>query len=532
MPIRPSVLIGKQIAELLDPSKAGDGYFYLKGDANTDGSWRVMVVNNKIMSFQFRESGSWSIKLAINADDSKNYIQKTEDINTYINMDELRTALAISDEGAMDGRSPVIDVIDGYVAWQYPGDNTWHNIIAMSQLVGSPGIQGTQGEKGDKGDQGLQGPAGLTGEQGIQGEPGVKGEKGDTGPAGPAGQKGDVGPQGIQGIQGVQGEKGITGDQGPKGDTGASGITGPKGDQGPIGLQGAKGDKGDAGPVGLTGAKGDTGSVGAQGVKGDKGDAGAVGATGAQGPQGLTGAVGPQGVAGPSGPKGDTGNIGPQGLKGDVGPTGPAGINGSKGDTGLTGPAGAQGPQGIQGLTGATGSQGPAGPAGLKGDTGPTGPQGIKGDTGATGPAGPTGQTGSKGADGISYTPQTPIPRTISAGTTATPAPYQHTDITKPYKVIANARSTQTVTVAGLVSDKVELRIGPTAASVAINGTGGFSVGVWESGITGIALMIGAAVLDGGQISGDVPAGWYFSVNRITGTNATIVSCFTQSLTP
>lgn len=53
-------------------------------------------------------------------------------------MDELRTALAISDEGAMDGRSPVIDVIDGYVAWQYPGDNTWHNIIAMSQLVGSP----------------------------------------------------------------------------------------------------------------------------------------------------------------------------------------------------------------------------------------------------------------------------------------------------------------------------------------------------------------------------------------------------------
>lgn len=56
MPIRPSVLIGKQIAELLDPSKAGDGYFYLKGDANTDGSWRVMVVNNKIMSFQFRES--------------------------------------------------------------------------------------------------------------------------------------------------------------------------------------------------------------------------------------------------------------------------------------------------------------------------------------------------------------------------------------------------------------------------------------------------------------------------------------------
>lgn len=102
--------------------------------------------------------------------------------------------------------------------------------------------------------------------------------------------------------------------------------------------------------------------------------------------------------------------------------------------------------------------------------------------------------------------------------------------ITKPYKVVVNARSTQTVTVAGLVSDKVELRIGPTTASVALNGTGGFSIGVWESGITGIALMIGASVLDGGQLSGDVPAGWYFAVNRLTGTNATIVSCFTQSL--
>jgi predicted cupin superfamily sugar epimerase len=55
---------------------------------------------------------------------------------------------------------------------------------------------------------------------------------------------------------------------------------------------------------------------------------------------------------------------------------------------------------------------------------------------------------------------------------------------------------------------------------------------VWESGITGIALMVGAAVQDGGQLSGDVPAGWYFSVNRLSGTSAAIVSCFTQSLTP
>jgi len=155
---------------------------------------------------------------------------------------------------------------------------------------------------------------------------------------------------------------------------------------------------------------------------------------------------------------------------------------------------------------------------GDSGSTGATGPQGLKGDT---------GPAGSAGANGISYTPQAPVARTVTPATA-----YQHTDVTKPYKVIVNARSTQTVTVAGLVSDKVELRIGATAASVAAGATGGLSIGLWESGITGIALMVGAAVLDGGQISADVPAGWYFSVNRLTGTNATIVSCFTQSLTP
>lgn len=136
------------------------------------------------------------------------------------------------------------------------------------------------------------------------------------------------------------------------------------------------------------------------------------------------------------------------------------------------------------------------------------------------------GLDGSAGANGASYAPQTPVARTVTAA-----APYQHTDTTKPYKVIVNARATQTVTVAGTVADRLELRIGPTAASVAQSGSGGFSLGVWESGITGIALMVGAAVQDGGQLSGDVPAGWYFQVNRLSGSAATVVSCFTQSMT-
>lgn len=248
---------------------------------------------------------------------------------------------------------------------------------------------------------------------------------------------------------------------------------------------------------------------------------------------------------------------------GYVGADGAAGKDGAPGKDGNPGAAGAPGRDGVDGQPGAVG----VGVSGAvvtyqlsaSGTTAPTGtwlaspPTPVKGQylwsrtvtsytngasttaysvaynalDGAAGSPGSAGTPGSNGMNGISYTPQTPVARTVSLATA-----YQHTDATKPYKVVVNARATQTVTVAGTVADRVELRVGPTAASVAAGGTGGFSVGVWESGITGIALMVGAAVQDGGQISADVPAGWYFSVNRLSGTSATIVSCFTQALAP
>lgn len=250
---------------------------------------------------------------------------------------------------------------------------------------------------------------------------------------------------------------------------------------------------------------GPQGPQGTQGPKGDKGD------TGSTGPQGLKGDTG---LTGPSGAKGDTGNAGPQGIPGT---NGSDGATGPKGDTGATGAAGAQG---AKGDTGATGPQGP------KGDTGATGATGPAGATGSQGPAGSTGATGSAGPAGVSFTPQSPVSRTITIG-----SPFQHTDTTKPFKVMANVRATQTLTVAGLSADKLELRIGPSSASVAAAGSGGFSMAVWESGITGIALMIGAGIQDGGQMFADVPAGWYFQINRLSGTAATVVSCFSQSLT-
>lgn len=263
------------------------------------------------------------------------------------------------------------------------------------------------------------------------------------------------------------------------------------------------------------------------------------------------------------------GYIGVDGLPGKDGQNGRDGQDGSPGVPGAPGQPGSPGAPGKDGLPGKDGAPGQPGSAGVgvasaevsyqlssSGASAPTGtwvsapPTPIKGQylwsrtittytngnittvysvayNALDGAPGSPGVGGKDGKDGISFTPQTMVSRSINVATA-----YQHTDTTKPYRVMVNARSTQTVTVAGLVSDKVELRVGPTAASVLANGSGGFSVGVWESGITGIALMVGAAVLDGGQISADVPAGWYFSVNRLAGTSATIVSCFTQAMAP
>lgn len=123
------------------------------------------------------------------------------------------------------------------------------------------------------------------------------------------------------------------------------------------------------------------------------------------------------------------------------------------------------------------------------------------------------------------FSPQSPVSRTVVIGTA-----YQHTDTTRAYRVIINVRATQKLTEAGTAADQLELRVGSSAASVAASGSDGFSIAVWESGITGIDAMIGAEIQDGSTMYADIPAGWYFQINRLSGTNASIVSCFTQTM--
>lgn len=232
-----------------------------------------------------------------------------------------------------------------------------------------------------------------------------------------------------------------------------------------------------------------------------------------------------KGSPGKDGIPGEDGAPGTAGVNGKDGAPGVAGAPGKDGLNGKDGAAGSAGIDGLPGRDGVNGKDGAPGTAGKDGAPGAPGAAGVNGKDGATGVQGKDGVNGSPGTPGTSFAPQTPVARALTIGN-----PLQHTDTTKAFKVVVNVRATQTLTVAGLSADKLELRVGPNAAAVAAGGSGGFSLAVWESGITGIALMIGAGIQDGGQLFADVPAGWYFQVNRLSGTASTIVNCFTQSM--
>ncbi len=48
------------------------------------------------------------------------------------------------------GRNVNLQIADGYIQWQYAGDETWNNLIQLSTLVGPAGADGTNGADGEE----------------------------------------------------------------------------------------------------------------------------------------------------------------------------------------------------------------------------------------------------------------------------------------------------------------------------------------------------------------------------------------------
>ena len=98
-----------------------------------------------------------------------------------------------------DAREIELQKSSNALQWRYVGDETWNDLIALTEITGARGERGEPGPKGDpgatgaQGEQGIQGPAGPAG---PQGEPGIQGEKGEAGPQGEPGPAGEPGKDG------------------------------------------------------------------------------------------------------------------------------------------------------------------------------------------------------------------------------------------------------------------------------------------------------------------------------------------------
>lgn len=136
------------------------------------------------------------------------------------------------------------------------------------------------------------------------------------------------------------------------------------------------------------------------------------------------------------------------------------------------------------------------------------------------------GDDGAPGANGANGTP-------FNLGTPASISPVLGTALqlsaSKPARATVMVRADYALTVAGNLSDTIELRIGATAAA-AQGGAGGVQVAECVFGLTGIALSVGMGIQQQNQMTADVPAGWYVCVRRTSGSRAAIVSAIKQDL--
>jgi len=435
-----------------------------------------------------------------------------------------RNLMPLADISGADGRSVNLRVNDGWIQWQHDGDSAWQNLMSMDDMRGADGKDGADGTDGTDGPPNQLSVGSVT-----SSIPGTAPQVTITGES-PSQVINFSLPQPRDGVNGSNASLQVgTVTSLPAGSTPTVQITGTAPTQTinfgiPLPINGTNG----------TNAQNNTIKIGTVSAL-PAGATPTASITGASPNQVLNLGI-PLPLNGTNGAN-NTLNIGSV----SSGPAA-ASITGSSPNQtlNLVLPPGSPGTNGTNGTNGVgITSQTITYQQSASGTTAPTGtwttaiPAITKGTylwtrialTLTDGSSSTSYAVAYQGSDGANYSPQGPVSRTLAVA-----SPMQHSDTTKPFKVTVNVRATQTLTIAGLSGDRLELRVGPTATAVAPGGAGGSSMAVWESGITGIALMVGAGIQDGGQMFADLQAGWYFQVNRLSGTSATIVNCFTQSM--
>ena len=250
------------------------------------------------------------------------------------------------------------------IQWKYSDETDWHDLVALTELMGAAGENGKDGTDGKDGSNGADGKNGINGTNGKDGINGVDGKDGANGKDGINGKNIEV-QRATEYIQwryeggewqNLVAIADITGPTGQNGKDGANGKT-PEfrvnestlqwryvGDEiwlnlydlsvlkGLDGRDGADGKDGINGKDGIDGKDGAAGKDGTNGINGQDGRDGADGNTPFIGENGNwwigTTDTGVK-AAGVDGEKGDKGDKGDPGEKGDKGDKGDAGQDGS-----------------------------------------------------------------------------------------------------------------------------------------------------------------------------------------------------------
>lgn len=120
---------------------------------------------------------------------------------------------------------------------------------------------------------------------------------------------------------------------------------------------------------------------------------------------------------------------------------------------------------------------------------------------------------------------------TVASPSSVTPVfgtAYQSPDPAKQAFVAVTVDVNHTITLVGTMSDEVQLRIGPDNTVGNVNSATAQIVGKYKKSVTGIAVMVGAAIGQSGQLSALLPAGWYYAVLKISGTSSSISTSYVQ----
>lgn len=203
---------------------------------------------------------------ALIVENGKIKYKNDEKWNDVISIDEVLTK--DGSVSKLENKDVEFSVRNGYITWNYVGENKINKIIAIKDLVGKQGQQGKNGRNGLNGKNGVNGKNGITGKDGKDGKNGKSAyiwiKYLDNKPD--ASNDSDLLDDSSNYMGVYYGEL----------STAPNTINDYKWHK----LSGEKGDKGDKGTTGDKGLKGEKGDKGDKGEKGDKGDPGEKGANG------------------------------------------------------------------------------------------------------------------------------------------------------------------------------------------------------------------------------------------------------------